>query len=201
MRLEGEAIDHALAAMAISPTLRLTTCRRLSGRGGARHDGRASCLSDAVDVMTVRLKPSSTMSAAWRCRPRLAKGGAALAGRVGAGQAARVPHRARVSRSACSSRASRRSQANHERFDGSGYRAVWRGRALRPPARVLAAADAYHAMTGPRPNREALPRDRAAETLGREANAAGWTAMPSPPCSKPPESARRESSGRQADRA
>jgi len=40
---------------------------------------------------------------------------------------------------------------------------------LRPPARVLAAADAYHAMTEPRPYREALPPRRAAELLGREA--------------------------------
>jgi HD-GYP domain-containing protein (c-di-GMP phosphodiesterase class II) len=62
--------------------------------------------------------------------------------------------------------------AHHERLDGSGYhRGVGAG-TLPPPARVLAAADAYHAMTEPRPHREALPPDRAAEELGREARAA-----------------------------
>jgi DNA-binding NarL/FixJ family response regulator len=40
------------------------------------------------------------------------------------------------------------------------------------PARLLAAADAYHAMTEPRPHREALPPARAAATL-REEVAAG----------------------------
>jgi DNA-binding NarL/FixJ family response regulator len=40
---------------------------------------------------------------------------------------------------------------------------------LTPPARVLAAADAYHAMTEPRPWREALPPRRAAELLGQDA--------------------------------
>ena len=40
---------------------------------------------------------------------------------------------------------------------------------LDPPARVLAAADAYHAMTEPRPYREGLPPRRAAEVLGQEA--------------------------------
>jgi DNA-binding NarL/FixJ family response regulator len=39
------------------------------------------------------------------------------------------------------------------------------------PARVLAAADAYHAMTEPRPYRQALAPDQAAERLAHEANA------------------------------
>jgi DNA-binding NarL/FixJ family response regulator len=34
---------------------------------------------------------------------------------------------------------------------------------------VLAAADAYHAMTEPRPHRQALSPERAAETLSRDA--------------------------------
>jgi DNA-binding NarL/FixJ family response regulator len=43
--------------------------------------------------------------------------------------------------------------------------------ALTPAARVLAAADDYHAMTEPRPHREALSPEQAAATLGREASA------------------------------
>jgi HD-GYP domain-containing protein (c-di-GMP phosphodiesterase class II) len=39
------------------------------------------------------------------------------------------------------------------------------------PARLLAAADAYHAMTEPRPHRRRLPAARAAEEVAREASA------------------------------
>ena len=42
---------------------------------------------------------------------------------------------------------------------------------LTPPARLLAAADAYHAMTEPRPHRAAHPPEQAAESLSREARA------------------------------
>ena len=61
--------------------------------------------------------------------------------------------------------------AHHERLDGSGYHRGAPGAALGTPARVLAAADAYHAMTEPRPHREALASERAAEELAREAGA------------------------------
>ncbi len=53
--------------------------------------------------------------------------------------------------------------AHHERLDGSGYHRGVRGGSLTPAARLLAAADAYQAMTEPRPHREALPPERAAE--------------------------------------
>ncbi|MDQ3571306.1 MAG: HD domain-containing protein, partial [Actinomycetota bacterium] len=59
--------------------------------------------------------------------------------------------------------------AHHERLDGSGYHRGTSASALAPAARVLAAADAYHAMTEPRPHREALPPERAAKILGEEA--------------------------------
>ena len=60
---------------------------------------------------------------------------------------------------------------HHERLDGSGYHRGTGAAALTPPARLLAAADAYHAMTEPRPHREALSPGRAAELLGQEARA------------------------------
>ncbi len=60
---------------------------------------------------------------------------------------------------------------HHERLDGSGYHRGTAAAALTPPARLLAAADAYHAMTEPRPHREALSPGPAAETLAREARA------------------------------
>jgi HD-GYP domain-containing protein (c-di-GMP phosphodiesterase class II) len=60
---------------------------------------------------------------------------------------------------------------HHERLDGSGYHRGTSGAALTPAARLLAAADAYHAATEPRPHREALSPDQAAETVSGEAGA------------------------------
>ena len=60
---------------------------------------------------------------------------------------------------------------HHERLDGSGYHRGAAGAALPRAARLLAAADAYHAMTEPRPHREALSPAEAADLLGREARA------------------------------
>jgi HD-GYP domain-containing protein (c-di-GMP phosphodiesterase class II) len=61
--------------------------------------------------------------------------------------------------------------AHHERLDGSGYHRGASGAELAFPARLLAAADAYHAMTEPRPHREPLPSERAAQVLAEEASA------------------------------
>jgi HD-GYP domain-containing protein (c-di-GMP phosphodiesterase class II) len=60
--------------------------------------------------------------------------------------------------------------AHHERCDGSGY---YRGTAapgLTVSARLLAAADAYQTKIEPRPHREPLTPQQAAETLTSEAN-------------------------------
>ena len=61
--------------------------------------------------------------------------------------------------------------AHHERLDGSGYHRGARGPALELPARLLAAADAYHAMTEPRPHRAPHPPEEAARLLAEEASA------------------------------
>jgi HD-GYP domain-containing protein (c-di-GMP phosphodiesterase class II) len=60
---------------------------------------------------------------------------------------------------------------HHERLDGSGYPHRLSGSALGPLDRLLAAADAYHAMTEPRPHRSALAADIAAATLRSEVSA------------------------------
>ena len=67
--------------------------------------------------------------------------------------------------------------AHHERLDGSGYHRAAAGAELSLPARLLAAADAYHAITEPRPHREPVAPDRAAVILGEEARAGDSTPM------------------------
>ncbi len=60
---------------------------------------------------------------------------------------------------------------HHERMDGSGYHRGCRAQELPPAARVLAAADAFHAMTQDRPHRDALTSEQAGEELKRDARA------------------------------
>jgi HD-GYP domain-containing protein (c-di-GMP phosphodiesterase class II) len=55
--------------------------------------------------------------------------------------------------------------AHHERLDGSGYHRRLRAESLPPGARIIAAADAYHAMTEERPHRARASPDRAAAAL------------------------------------
>ena len=58
--------------------------------------------------------------------------------------------------------------AHHERPDGSGYHRGAHGVELSPGMKLLAAADAYRAMTEPRPYRPALAPEVAATELRRE---------------------------------
>ena len=60
---------------------------------------------------------------------------------------------------------------HHERLDGSGYHRGCRARELPPAARVLAAADSLHAMSGDRPHRRALSAAEASEELRRDVKA------------------------------
>lgn len=61
--------------------------------------------------------------------------------------------------------------AHHERLDGTGYHRRMSAASLTPGARLLAAADAFHAMCEPRPHRPPLSPEEAAERLGAEARA------------------------------
>jgi response regulator RpfG family c-di-GMP phosphodiesterase/DNA-binding CsgD family transcriptional regulator len=60
---------------------------------------------------------------------------------------------------------------HHERLDGSGYHRGAPAAILTPAHRILAAADAYHAMTEPRAHRAALEPEAAATELKREVRA------------------------------
>ena len=60
---------------------------------------------------------------------------------------------------------------HHERLDGSGYYRGCSARDLPPEVRILAAADAFQAMTEDRPHRPALGAEGAAAELQREVRA------------------------------
>jgi HD-GYP domain-containing protein (c-di-GMP phosphodiesterase class II) len=60
---------------------------------------------------------------------------------------------------------------HHERLDGSGYHRGIAGAQVPAPARVLAAADAFQAMTQDRPHRRGLAPEAAAAALAEEARA------------------------------
>ena len=76
---------------------------------------------------------------------------------------------------------------HHERLDGSGTTAGSAAREQPAAVRVLAAADAFQAMTQDRPHRSRLPAERAADELARDARAGSSTVSVSLPCSKPPD--------------
>lgn len=61
---------------------------------------------------------------------------------------------------------------HHERLDGSGYRGV-RASFLPVAARILSAADTYHAKTEPRPHRERLTPDAAGEEIQTQVRRGG----------------------------
>src|SRR5207245_8319099 len=58
--------------------------------------------------------------------------------------------------------------AQHERLDGSGYHRGVTGDQIPAGARILAAADAFKAMTSDRPWRPRFAPDEAARRLGTE---------------------------------
>jgi HD-GYP domain-containing protein (c-di-GMP phosphodiesterase class II) len=171
--LEGEALDRGLAAMGnfadlISPYLAGHTAgvaelaEAAARRCGIEEDGvvalrRAALVHDlgrvAVDART------------WQKR-----------GPLSADEWERVRlhpyHSERVlARSEFLAALAPVAGAHHERLDGSGYHRGAVGADLSLPARLLAAADAYHAMTEPRPHREPIAPDRAAEILAEQASA------------------------------
>lgn len=61
--------------------------------------------------------------------------------------------------------------SHHERLDGSGYHKGAKGPAMSLASRVLAAADAYHAMTEPRAHRPAMDAAAAKDQLRSEVRA------------------------------
>lgn len=59
--------------------------------------------------------------------------------------------------------------SHHERWDGNGYPDNLAGEKIPRGARIMAAADAYDAMTSDRPYRKALSHQEAVEELEKGA--------------------------------
>jgi HD-GYP domain-containing protein (c-di-GMP phosphodiesterase class II) len=171
LTLEGEGIDRALAAIGdfadlVSPDL--------SGHsaGVAELAGAAArlCGFDPVDVALIRRAGFVHDVGRVAIDPRIWQKPAALT--VDGWEQVRLHpyHTERVllpssplaslAEVAC---------AHHERLDGTGYHRRMSAASLGPPARLLAAADAFHAMGEPRPHRGGLSAERGAEVLGEEA--------------------------------
>ncbi|MGH2987141.1 MAG: HD domain-containing phosphohydrolase [Solirubrobacterales bacterium] len=170
--LEGDALDRALVAMAgftdlVSPyfTGHSTGVAELATAAAER------CRVDPEQVVAVRRAGLVHDLGRVAVHPRIwAKPGPLTADeweevRLHPYQTERV-----LSRSDFFAALAPIAAAHHERLDASGYHRGVSGAELGLSARVLAAADAYHAMREPRPYREALSPEGAAEELGREAS-------------------------------
>ena len=171
--LEGEALDRGLAAMGnfvdlISPYL----AGHSAGVAELAADAARRCRVDAAGLAMIR--PAALVHDLGRVavHPRVWQ----KAGPLTADEWEQVRlhpyHTERVlSRSPFLSALAPIAGAHHERVDGSGYHRGAAAAALSVPARVLAAADAYHAMLEPRPYRAPLPVERATDELARDVRA------------------------------
>ena len=172
-RLEGEAVDRALAAIGDFADL---VSPYLSGHSAGVADlaGAAAqrCHVDVSGVVTVRRAGLVHDIGRVAVHPRVWQEPRRLTADESERMRLHPYHTERVlSRSTFLSALAPIAGAHHERVDGCGYHRGAAGPELTLPARVLAAADAYHAMTEPRPHREPLSAARAANELAREASA------------------------------
>ena len=173
LTLEGESIDRALAAMGDFADLASPFLVGHS-RGVAELAGAAAGLcgfEDADTATTVRgaflhdLGRVAVPVRIWnKAGPLTADDWERV--RLHAYHSERV-----ITRSASLAALAPSASFHHERLDGSGYHRGAAAAALTRPARLIAAADAYHAMIEPRPHRPAFSPTDAAAVLGDEARA------------------------------
>ena len=173
LTLQGEAIDRALSTMGgfadlISPYL----TGHSAGVAELAAAAAKRCRLDATRAATVRraalihdLGRVAIGARTWQRAGPLTPGEWEQV-RLHPYQTERV-----ISRSPLLSTLAPVAGAHHERLDGSGYHRGSSAPELSLPARLLAAADAFHAMCEPRPHREPVGPKSAAEHLGREASA------------------------------
>jgi HD-GYP domain-containing protein (c-di-GMP phosphodiesterase class II) len=173
LTLQGEAIDRALKSMGsfadlISPYL----AGHSLGVADLAAEAAQRCRLDAAGKVAVRRAALVHDLGRVSIGPRIWQKPGPLSADEWEQVRLHPYHTERVlSRSPFLSALARVAGAHHERLDGSGYHRASAGAELPLPARLLAAADAYHAITEPRPHREPRAREQAAEELAREASA------------------------------
>jgi len=173
LTLEGEGIDRALAAIGDFADL---VSSDLSGHsaGVAELTGAAAhvCGFDPVDVALVRQAGFVHDVGRVAIDPRIWQKPGALT--IDEWEQVRLhPYHTERVLLPSSPLASLAEVActHHERLDGTGYHRRMSAASLGPHARLLAAADAFHAMGEPRPHRGGLSAERRAEVLSEEARA------------------------------
>ena len=178
MTLHGEQVDDALSAMADFADL---VSPHLTGhsQGVSRLAGLAAeqCGLTAAEVVDVRraglvhdLGRVAVHAGVW-ARPQALNQDQWEQVRLHAYHSERV-----LSRSAFLSTLRVPCAGHHERLDGSGYHRGSTAGSLSPAARLLAAADCFHAMTEPRAHRPPLAAQQAADLLGDQARSGGLDA-------------------------
>ena len=173
LALDGESVDRALGAMGsfadlVSPYLsgHSIGVGELAGMAAQR------CGIDAVGAVTIRRAGFLHDLGRVAVHPRIWQKPGPLTADEWEQVRLHPYHTERVlSRSPFFSALCPIADAHHERLDGSGYHRGVNGSALGLPARLLAAADAYHAMTEPRPHRAPHPPEEAARLLAEEVSA------------------------------
>jgi HD-GYP domain-containing protein (c-di-GMP phosphodiesterase class II)/DNA-binding CsgD family transcriptional regulator len=173
LSLTGDAIDRALAAIGdfadlISPSL----AGHSSGVAGLAAAAAQRC--GLADDGLVRVRRAGFVHDLGRVavHPRIWQKAGALSADEWEQVRLHPYHGERVlSRSPFTARLADVAGAHHERVDGSGYHRGSSGATVGMPGRLLAAADAYHAMTEPRPHRASLSPATSAQRLAEDANA------------------------------
>ena len=169
--LDGEAIDSALAAMGAFADL---TSSYLAGHsaGVSRLAAAAAKAAGRADVEVETVRRAGLVHDLGRVAIATRIWNATCPLEVDDWEQVRLHpyHTERVLRRSFLAELASVANAHHERLDATGYHRGMPAAGLARPARLLAAADAYHAMTEPRPHRPALSSERAAEALSAEAS-------------------------------
>jgi len=173
MQLEGAAIDRALAAMGDFADLSSPSFGgHSSGVAGLVEAAARHCGLDAATVATVRRAGLVHDLGRVSVHPRTWQRTGPLTPDESEQVRLHAYHSERVLlRAPALAALAPLAGAHHERLDGSGYHRGIGAAALSASARLLAVADAYHAMCEPRPHRPSLGADGAERELGAECRA------------------------------
>ena len=173
MVLEGPAIERAVAAMGDFADLSSPTFSgHSSGVAGLAAAAAEHCGLDAVTVTRIRRAGFVHDLGRVAVHPRIWHKPAALTPDETEQVRLHPYHTERVLlRSASLAPLAAIAGAHHERLDGSGYHRGTAAAGLSAPARLLAAADAYNAMTQPRAHRAAIDPGHAGQILAADCRA------------------------------